>query len=162
MAALDTSTLLAVGAAGIIIFLIISVIVVLLNSLILWLITKLFKLHEKKFRIAFLAALAAYVINFVVGFVPRWLLKAIAISSEAPETRLLANSLKLLLGIALTLAVNWLVIKKFYKLETGKSFLVGLVWTVATIVVSFIVWLIIGAIILAVLLATLPASPGVV
>lgn len=161
MAALDTATLLAIGGIGIVILVIMFLIGVLYNSVILWIVSKLFKLRNTKFKTAFLAALVAGAISFVIGIVLQLLIGGAARGAAAAATgaAVAAGLLNMVLSLAATFTVNSLTAKKFYKLETGKSFLVGLVWTVAAIIVGFIVGLVIGAIILAVLLATYSGRP---
>ncbi len=156
MAAFDAATLLAVGGIGIVILAVLFLIGVLYNSLILWLVSKIFKLHSTKFKTAFLAALVAGAINFVVGVVLQLLVGGATRGAAAATegAALAAGLLNMALGWAATFVVNSLTAKKFYKLETGKSFLIGLVWTVAAIIVGFIVGLIIGAILLVIILAT--------
>ena len=143
--ATDSTQYLAMGTTGIILFLVIFVVGVLLGALILWLVAKLFKLKANKFKTALITSAVAAVINQIVSFATEMSLgKAIGASTSA--------SLLVSLGtIVVGYVVNSLSIKQFYKIETGKAFLVGLVWLVLSIAAMFVVALIIGVIVVAIL-----------
>ncbi|MBI2144134.1 hypothetical protein HYU17_03210 [Candidatus Woesearchaeota archaeon] len=156
MAALQTQTFLSLGAVGIAIAL--FLISVLYNSLILWVTTKLlFKLPNARFKTALIAALAAGAIDLAVGIILKFIiaaaLGAVSTTLTAGAT-LAAGLLNLVLGWAAMFTINSLTARKLYKLQTGKSFLIGLVWTAAAIIIGAIIGLITAAIIVAVALAT--------
>jgi hypothetical protein len=131
MAGFDTSLYLALGAMGFVIILFSLILGTLLNSLALWITSKLFKLANTTFKTALVAALVAVVIAFVINFV-------ISLGTAGNISLALIGSL---VSIVAVFVINSLVVKKFYELETGKAFLVGLVWTVMGLIVGFIVGL---------------------
>ncbi len=154
MAALDTSTLLTIGAIGIILATVLFIVGVLYNSLILWLVSKIFKLKDTKFRTAFLAALIAAAVNFAVSLVLR-LGSGTLTGGMATTGGMIATGLLIgLAGVTATYVVNSLTAMKLYKLEAGKSFLVGFVWTVISFAVAFVVGIIISVIFAAVLMGS--------
>ena len=136
MAGMDTSSmLLAAGAVGLVILLAVLIVSVLYNALIVWVVSKLFKLEDKTFKTALLAAVIAGVINFVINLGLQFGLKGFAV----------------LVGLVTTYIVNSLTLKKLYKLELGKSYVVGLVWSAISFAVAFIVGIIIVVVIMAAL-----------
>ena len=82
----------------------------------------------------------AWAIYFVIGIVLQPLIGGAArgAATAATGAALAAGLLYMVRTWAPTFVVNSLTAKKFYKLETGKSFLVGLVWTVAATIVGSI------------------------
>lgn len=145
MADFTPSLLLALGAIGIILFIVVAAITTLLNGLILWIAAKLFKLKNNRFKTALITAFVAWIASFVIGMVTG-LAKGITMSAT---TSLLFSGLNLVLMFV----VSALAVRQFYKLETGKSLLVGLVWIVGQIIVNIIIALAFAAILVAVLLS---------
>ncbi len=152
--ALDTSTFLALGAIGIALTAVLFIVGVLYNSLILWLVSKIFKLKDTKFKTAFLAALVAAAVNFVVSFAFKLGIGGVASGMATTGGIIAIGFLSLLIQTAATYVVNSLTAMKLYKLEAGKSFLVGLVWTVISFAVAFVVGIIISVIFVAVLMGS--------
>ncbi|MBI2145307.1 phage holin family protein [Candidatus Woesearchaeota archaeon] len=161
--ATDAGALMASGAAGFLIIGVSVLISVLYTALILWLLAKAFKLHDKKFKTALITALVAGVINFLIRTVLQLTVGSAIGKSAMPAAGAELSSQMLAqgaLGLALLLlfwitgfVVDSLAIKKFYKAETGKAFLVGLVLAVIAAIVGFIVLLIFGAILVGVIMA---------
>lgn len=148
---IDTS-LLAYGVVGIIVSLIWVLISVFYTAVILGLLAKAFKL-QKGFKVAFLTALVAGVINFLIrtvlqstvghAFDPR-LLGSLA--DDVASSGILGKSALelalILLYWVLGFVVDSFAIKKFYKVQTGKAFLVGLLLALIATVVGFLVMLV--------------------
>ena len=140
MANLDPATLMALGVTGILIVLAVLVLSIILNAIALWVTAKLFKLKDSKYKTAFTTSVVAAIANLVIGIVLVKVLASIGL-------------ILTLIRLVVAFVVNSLLIKQFYKLETGKSFLVGLVWTITGWIISFIIALVIGAVLVAVFLA---------
>lgn len=156
MASLDfTPSLLAFGAIGVVLTAVLFFIVgILYNSLILWVVSKIFKLRDTKFKTAFLAALVAAAVNFVVLLVLRFGTGGVAGGMATTGGMIATGLLSLLIQVTANYVVNSLTAMKFYKLGAGKSFLVGLVWTVISFAVAFVVGIIISLIFVAVLMGS--------
>ncbi len=148
LAALFTpSVLLARGASGIILFIVVVAFTTLLNSLVLWIAAKLFKLKNNTFKTALITAFVTWIASFVIGIILGYVHGAV----KGTATSLLFSGL---LNLILTFVVSVFAVKRFYKLETGKSFLVGLVWLVGQLIVGFVIAMVFAAILVAVLVGS--------
>ncbi|HLD97593.1 MAG TPA: hypothetical protein VI934_04580 [Candidatus Nanoarchaeia archaeon] len=149
MANLDPATLFALGGIGILIFLAIFIIGIVLNALMLWVTAKLLKLTDNKYKTALIVSLVSAVVNLVIGFALGMALAPL--SKGAAAAGLVLTLGVMLVNLVASFLVNTFLIKRFYKLETKKSFLVSLIWTILGVIVGFVIAFIIGAILVAVL-----------
>ncbi len=122
----------------ILINLIATIIFIPVNALILWAVTKLFKLSNSKFLTALKAATAAAAILFVAQQIIGVISGPLINEGVGAGMLLGVGILLLLITTAITIVVNSYAVKLAYKEKTGKAFLVGAVWSV-------IIW-VIGAI----------------
>ena len=109
--------------------LLVAVIMIPLGGLLLWLTCMLFSIKPNRYGkgvlIAAIVSVAQLLIALVIGLLP-----------VGSITKLVSWGLSyVLVGFVLA----WLIIKSMYNLETGKSFLVWLVWAAANLIVGFIV-----------------------
>ena len=143
------------ATAGIVLKVILFIISAALGTLSMWLVAKLFKLKDLKLKTAFITAIAATTISTAIGLGISMAMKSMMSGAASPTSGLVAVAL---IGGAASLVVqyltNSLAVKQFYKLPTGKSFLVGLVWSIINLVMSFIVTIIITAVLVGVLLGS--------
>ncbi len=133
----------------ILISLIATLIFIPINALILWALTKLFKLSNRKFLTALKTAAVAAAILFVAQQI-LGLISNAAITETAGAGLILGIGMLLfIITIIITIVVNSYAVKEFYKEKIGKAFLVGAVWSVATGIIG----LIIGAILVGIAVA---------
>ena len=109
-----------------------TIVMVIVSALLLMLSAKIFKLKDQSYMTALKVVLILYVINFVFSLIGILSLPAALIMS------ILSFIVLIVLGIYL--------IKKFYKLDWGKSALLWLVWFILSLIAGFIVGLILAAI----------------
>jgi hypothetical protein len=103
------------------------VVMILINTLLLWGISKAFKLKRNSFVTAILAAISIGIVNLLIGLM------------QNPASIVL----KLILGLVLTFIINTIAIKLFYKLKIESAMIIGATLTFATIAVSMILGIII-------------------
>lgn len=161
--ATDTTAFLALGAIGIVIALIWVLVSASYTAVILWLLTKAFKL-KTGFKTAFITALVAGVINFLIRTglqltLGQALLKNL---TNAPPSGEISGAILAQGALGMTLillywiigfVIDSLAIKKFYKAETGKAFLVGFVLAIIAALVGFLMMLALGAVLVGIILA---------
>ena len=138
MVYIDPEMILATGATGIPLFLAVFIIVILLNALMLWATAKLLKLTDNKFKTALITSLVAAVLNLVISFALGRMLAPIILGV------LSAGLMLTLVNLVAAFIVNASLIKRFYKLETRKFFIISLIWTILSGiigVIAFIIWI---------------------
>ncbi len=138
----------------IIVNLISTIIFIPINALILWAITKLFKLSNSKFLTALKTAAAAGLVLFIVQQIIGALSKAFITPTAGAGILVAAAVLIFAVTIAITIAVNSYAVKLVYKEKTGKAFLAGAVWSVATWIIGLAIGAILVGIAAAVYLGT--------
>ncbi len=118
---------------------------VLLNSLLLFLTTKLFKTADQSFKSAIMVAGIVGIANLVFGFV-----RDGTSNFGIAAASLLGNLGVSLLGfISISGVLAVALLKKIYTLDLGKTMLIWLVWTSCSLVITFIAGIVIGVLIVA-------------
>ena len=116
------------------------------NSLLLWIITKKYKLKEK--RIIVKAVITTASVEAVYALVKSLLTLLFAflifytsfIHGPLPEGLVFAASIGVqILGLAILFSIASLAIKLFYRLETRKAILLGFLWTVGIVAINFLI-----------------------
>ena len=119
---------------GITINLISSAVYVVVNGLILWWLSKLFKLNAKNpWKLAYTVALFAGIVSFVLGLLPVFFIS-------------MAGLVPTIIFFVINAVVLVYLIMRFYKLEIGKSILIWLGVFIADLIIGFIIGLVIGLI----------------
>jgi len=114
-------------AIGVIFGVVITVVIILINSLVIWALSKGFKLKKKKYVTALTAAAAIGAVNFLTGMV-------------IPSS--LSSTLTTLIELILVFAISSAAMKLFYRLQAKKSLLFGGILTAAWLVITLIVGMI--------------------
>ena len=118
----------------ILINLISSAVYVAINGLILWWLSKLFKLNAKNpWKLAYTVALFAGIVSFVLGLFPIFITALTGLTAT-------------IIFFVINAAVLVYLIMRFYKLEIGKSILIWLGVFIADLIIGFIIGLVIGLI----------------
>jgi hypothetical protein len=114
--------------------LIFAVVGIVISSFLLWITAKIFKL-KGSFSVAFVIALIVGIVSFaaqwILGFIP-----------------FVGGILGGVVALVLSIFLGITQIKSKYKVDTGKAFLVWLVWFIMSFVLMAIVGFILGALLL--------------
>lgn len=112
----------ALIAGGILIALVLLIVGILLSGLFLMITARLFKLKDKTYKTALIAAAIVGIVGFVIGFIP------------VPY-----------LGLIISILLGIYLVKQFYKVDWNKAAIVGIVWFVINWVVMFLLGFLLGA-----------------
>ena len=142
----------------ILISLIYTVMSIPIIALVLWVITKLFKLAKSSFLTALKTTAAAAAALFVVQQIISVFSNAAVTSTESIGVMLGITGVVFMITIIASVLVNAYAVKIFYKEKTGKAFLVGIVWTVANFIIGMILGVIFIGIATAIIIGTSAAG----
>ncbi len=131
-----------------------TIILIPVNALILWAVTKLFKLANSRFLTALKTAAAAAIVLFAVQQIIGAFSDSLITPTAGKGIILLTAGLIFAATMAITIVVNSYAIKLVYKEKTGKAFLVGAVWSVATWIIGIVIGAILVGIAAAIYLGT--------
>jgi len=120
------------------------------NALILWVVLKLFKLKANKYLTALKVAAIAAIILFIAGEIVGLAFGPVLAPTAGLAALAGLGVLLLLISLAITVAVNTFLVKKFYNQETKKAVLIGVVWMAANWIVAMIVGVVIVAVVMAI------------
>lgn len=103
----------------------------LLSAIFLWLTSKILKLENNKFKIAFIAAFLLWVISFSLDILFQTL-------------NLYGLIYTVLRIILITFLLSWIVLKGAYSITYSKAFLVWLVWKIGFFMIILLFTLILS------------------
>ena len=140
----------------ILISLISTIIFIPVNALILWAVTKLFKLANSRFLTALKTAAAAGLVLFIAQQIIGVFSESLITPTADVGALVVSAGLIFAVTIAIAIVVNSYAVKLVYKERTGKAFLVGAVWSVTV----WIIGLVIGAILVGIAAAIYLGTSG--
>ena len=119
--------------AGIMVSIIATIVFIVINSLVLWLVaSKIFKYHDETFKTAFMVAVIAGVISFILSLIPMFV--------TALSAALVIN---IILFIVNAIVLIYLI-KRYYDTTLGQAILTWVIVLVIDLVLGFVVGFLLG------------------